>query len=94
MDEDADASMQRLLAEAYDEFELEEPAEIPGSVFVERCPEEETVTEKTVKEETVSHPGANTAHRSASIHRRRATVEPQHIAALRCQAHEDCVWAG
>ena len=53
MDEDADASMQRLLAEAYDEFELEEPAEIPGSVFVERCPEEETVTEKTVKEETV-----------------------------------------
>ena len=53
MDEDADASMQRLLAEAYDEFELEEPAEIPGSVFVERCPEEETVTEKTVMEETV-----------------------------------------
>ena len=53
VDEDADASMQRLLAEAYDEFELEEPAEIPGSVFVERCPEEETVTEKTVMEETV-----------------------------------------
>ena len=48
-----------------------------------------------------SLPGASTtthhqltAHRSASIHRRRTTVELQHIAALRCQAHEDCVWAG
>ena len=46
-----------------------------------------------------SLPGASTttlhqltAHRSASIHRRRTTVELQHIAALRFQAHEDCVW--
>ena len=42
MDEDADASMQRLLTEAWAEFGLEEPAEIPGSVYVERCPKEET----------------------------------------------------
>ena len=48
-----------------------------------------------------SLPGASTttlhqltAHRSASIHRRRTTVELQHIAALRFQAHEDCVWVG
>eukprot|EP00964_Phaeocystis_antarctica_P148443 scaffold115285_cov37-Phaeocystis_antarctica.AAC.2 len=48
-----------------------------------------------------SLPGASTttlhqltAHRSESIHRRRTTVELQHIAALRFQAHEDCVWVG
>ena len=33
-----------------------------------------------------------TASRSMSIRRRQSTVELQHIAVLRCQAREDCVW--
>ena len=49
---DEDASMQRLLTEAYAEFEFEEPAKVPGSVYVKRCPKE-TIKEKTVMEETV-----------------------------------------
>ena len=46
--------MQRLLTEAYDEFELEEreTAEVPVSVYVdERYPED--VKEETVMEETI-----------------------------------------
>ena len=52
---DKDASMQRLLAEAWAEFEFEE--DIPLSGCVERCPKieeaakEETVKEKAAKEE-------------------------------------------
>ena len=43
----------RLLTEAYDEFELEEreTAEVPVSVYVERYPED--VKEETVMEETI-----------------------------------------
>ena len=44
--------MQRLLTEDYAEFEFEEPAKVPGSVYVKRCPKE-TIKEKTVMEETV-----------------------------------------
>eukprot|EP00964_Phaeocystis_antarctica_P111762 scaffold76054_cov57-Phaeocystis_antarctica.AAC.1 len=47
-----DASMQRLLTEAYAELEFEEPAKVPGSVYVKRCPKE-TIKEKTGMEETV-----------------------------------------
>ena len=45
--------MQRLLTEAYDEFELEEreTAEVPVSVYVGRYPED--VKEETVMEETI-----------------------------------------
>ena len=32
--------MQRLLTEAYAEFEFEEPAKVPGSEYVKRCPKE------------------------------------------------------
>ena len=37
---DEDAAMQRLLTEAYAEFEFEEPAKVPGSEYVKRCPKE------------------------------------------------------
>ena len=50
---DEEAAMQRLLTEAYDEFELEEreTAEVPVSVYVGRYPED--VKEETVMEETI-----------------------------------------
>ena len=44
--------MQRLLTEAYAEFEFEEPAKGPGSVYVKRGPNE-TDKEETIIEETV-----------------------------------------
>ncbi len=49
---DEDAAMQRLLTEAYAEFEFEEPAKGPGSVYVKRGPNE-TDKEETIIEETV-----------------------------------------
>ena len=44
--------MEQLLSEAFAEFGFEEPAEVPGSVYVGRCPKE-TVKEETVKMETI-----------------------------------------
>jgi len=51
--------MEQLLSEAFAEFEFEDPAEVHGSVYVERCPkgavsmettEEVTDEEKTAEE--------------------------------------------
>ena len=68
--------MQQLLAEAWEEFEIEDPARVPSSVYVVRYQEEcQTVKEETVigetakedlyyEEETVREEGASTKYRT------------------------------